>query len=592
MMTDDVAAPEGDQIPGDAGTRRWSRYGVGVALVVVVTVCALVLVRISASPMQPYGSDSAEYIEHHARVTTLLAWADFQRQGDSRAFLQTVDGSFPPLLHLVTVAMGSLTGHSERDVLWTGLLWLALLAASVGATGWLITDSTRVGLAAFVGTFLLPAGHAFAARYYYDLPMTALLWAMTPLGLWAWRRRPLWGGLAVGLLWFAAALVKWTALPFGGAMVVGLALTGRAGAAPASAGSLGLPVVRRFLAASVAGGVLLVLTTAFVREVGPHDSFTAMLGDIGERGEVWGPTGFHEGGLEGALHHLVGSLQPITDDRLGFYPERLVASIFSPVLLAPVLLLLCYWVLRAPRGWPLVAIVVFGQWLFLLLRVRPVDDRFLLTLAPALVLAAALGWAELPRRIAHAVGCALVVVGLLVCADFHHSKGSTAVAAEGPGAGSDRRQRWGLNDSMDQRGWARRDAQAEDRTALREQLWQRLEACVGDYLRFPVHQPFVGDQGDLYWFEYRVLYAHLEEGQPRRRLLPLCTEAPPNETQLALVSVRSGESPELPACLQGQDWQLEAVVPLGLRGRDVAVWGPAGPWACPGHEVKAPRGPP
>jgi len=585
-MTEDVPASGAAELPGVEKTSHGLVPACLVALLLALIVSAVVLLRVSASPIQPYGSDAAEYIEHHARMTTLLAWAEFQREGDFRAFLQAIDGSFPPALHLITITLGSLGGHAAHDVAWTGLLWLGLLALSVGVSGWLLSESPVVGLAAFAGTFLLPAAHAFAARYYYDLPMTALLWAMVALGLGLWLRRPILGGFVVGLVWFAASLVKWSALPFGGVMVLGMAITGRAGSTGSRPGRAGSGFVRRVLASVLAVVVVALLTTAFIREVGPHDSFTAMLGDIGERGEVWGPEGFHEGGVKGAFNHLLGSLQPVTSDRLAFYPERLVASLFSPVLLAPVLLLLCFWVLQGPRGWPLIASVVLGQWLFLLLRVRPVDDRFLLTLAPALVLAAALGWGQLPRRIARATGWVFVAVGLLVCVDFHHSFGSPG--GDGGAAVSDRQQRWGLSDSMDQRGWARRDAQAEDRSELRDKLWRALESCEGQHLRFSFHEPFVGQQGDLYWFEYRVLYAHLEEGQPRRRLLPLCTEAPPDETQLALVSVPTGESPALPACLAEQGWQLEMVIPLGVRGRDLAVWGPKGPWACPGHEDNQP----
>ncbi|HCP47514.1 MAG TPA: hypothetical protein DIU15_15845 [Deltaproteobacteria bacterium] len=587
-MTDDTTGSSEVEPPSEGSSpRRWSLLPAVAALLVAAMVCAVVLARVSASPMQPYGSDSAEYIEHHARMTTLLAWAEFQRYDDFEAFLHSIDGSFPPVLHLVTLVLGSLSGHAEQEVIWTGLVWLGLLAVSVGASGWLLSGSMAVGLAAFVGTFLMPSGHAVATRYYYDLPMTALLWSAVPVGLALWSRRPVLGGLMVGLLWFMAALVKWSALPFGGVMVLGIMLSGRL----QQNGSPWRTAARLLVATILSVLVVGLLSTAFIREVGPHDSFTAMLGDIGERGEVWGPQGFHEGGVEGVVQHLLGTLRPLTEDRLAFYPQRLVASLFSPVLLAPVLLLMCWWIWKKPRGWALVLMVVVGQWLFLLLRVRPVDDRFLLTLAPALVLAAALGWGELPRRIARAVGWLLVLVGLVVCVDFHHSFGQPPPSGGVPG--SDRQQRWGLSDSMDQRGWARRDAQVEDRTELREKLWRRLEACEGEHLRFAFHEPFVGDQGDQYWFEYRVLYAHLEEGQPRRRLLPLCTEAPPHETQLALVSVRSGETPVLPACLAGQGWQLDAVIPVGLRDRDLAVWSPPGPWACPGHEEpKAPRGPP
>ena len=89
----------------------------------------------------------------------------------------------------------------------------------------------REGLAgkAFLATALIPALQATALRSYYDLPMTAVLWlamAVVTSGL-PWR------GVWAGLCLVAATLIKWTALPFGGVMLLALVVVqGRAIARP------------------------------------------------------------------------------------------------------------------------------------------------------------------------------------------------------------------------------------------------------------------------------------------------------------------------------------------------------------------------
>ena len=183
------------------------------AALVVAAVCTIFMVRIHRQPIQPAGGDSV-YTEHRDRLHVLeaLRRADLSQP---RLLVRSLDNAYPPGLHVFTAALGALSGHWVDDVVWTGLVWLALLALGVGGCAAALTGSRLAGLAAFGATMLLPAGQAAATRYYYDLPMSAWLWIM----LWGararWERRPGRGGVGAGALLAMACLTKWTAASFG-----------------------------------------------------------------------------------------------------------------------------------------------------------------------------------------------------------------------------------------------------------------------------------------------------------------------------------------------------------------------------------------
>jgi hypothetical protein len=183
----------------------------------------LVVVRIFGG-LQPYGVEGAHYIEHAERMTVFGAW-DRVSQIEGASVADELDGAFPPLLHLITIGLGVFTGHSAERIALTGLLWLWALAAALGCTAWQFTRSRFAAGAAACGALMLPAAHGFATRYYYDLPMTAVLWAMVPVALATWDRRPVAGGLAVGAIWLAADLIKWSSLPFGAFLLLAVAVT-------------------------------------------------------------------------------------------------------------------------------------------------------------------------------------------------------------------------------------------------------------------------------------------------------------------------------------------------------------------------------
>ena len=106
-----------------------------------------------------------------------------------------------------------------------------------------------------------------------------------------------------------------------------------------------------------------------------------------------------------------------------------------------------------------------GQGAFLLLRIPPTDERFVLTMAPALALTAALGWGKLSTATRIPISVVFIALSFAVAADFHlaprdaDSGPKRAIGEEG----LNDLMLWGLNDSSDQRGWARYDQQRDNR---------------------------------------------------------------------------------------------------------------------------------
>ena len=547
---------------------------------------AIMLLRMDRQPLQPYGTDAAHYIEHTARLDLVqtLAKADFGPHGGDTigSFIEDLDGSFPPLLHLVTAAAGAMGSHSVAGVQWMGLLWLLLLAAAIAGIARTLTGSNAIAAASCCAVGLLPAVHASATRYYYDLPMTSLLWLMV-LALLALGQRAVLASLLTGLLFFAACITKWTALPFGLLMIAGAALC----RIDSNSATTSKDLPRQVMAAVAAVVLASIATVVFLDLAGNHDSFSAMLGDIGERGEIWGPQGVDTGRFAAFSDHILRDLQPLSAQRLRFYGVRTVTSVFSPGLLLMLLALSAVWALRSRRGWTLIACTVAGQGAFLLLRIPPTDERFVLTMAPALALTAALGWGKLSTATRIPISVVFIALSFAVAADFHlaprdaDSGPKRAIGEEGL---SDL-MLWGLNDSSDQRGWARYDQQRDNRDGAREALWSQLSTCKADVFKVASERSLVsetGARGDLYWLRYRSRLSELQEaGRPRRVLLS-CDEANQDETQLALSAVRPGAEPRRPRCIRASAWQLEALVAVGTEGQRVAFWSPNGKTLCDG----------
>ncbi len=233
--------------------------------------CSFVIARfIGGNPLSNDGGDLV-YIHHLARLQIAQRWHEWLSGSLSlRQFAQQIDGDFPPLLHLATLFMGTLIGHSAEAAVLSGLLWLSLLAGSVGYISTKLSrnalahrapgsraDRAAGSLAATV-VLLMGALQGFSLKYYYDLPMTALLWFALATLLWGWQHRPVVAGCLSGILATCAALTKWTALPFATAMALGLALYAQSGANSPSQAR------RRRLSMAIACGVVLLTSGGFL----------------------------------------------------------------------------------------------------------------------------------------------------------------------------------------------------------------------------------------------------------------------------------------------------------------------------------------
>ena len=107
----------------------------------------VVLARVARDGIQMYGCDAAPYIEHVARLHTLRAWREGSLLSPWDLFV-SMDGAFPPLMHVLNLPLGALAGHQASFALFSGLLWLLLLAAMVGL---LTTALSHVRLAGLAG---------------------------------------------------------------------------------------------------------------------------------------------------------------------------------------------------------------------------------------------------------------------------------------------------------------------------------------------------------------------------------------------------------------------------------------------------------
>ncbi|MEC8425513.1 MAG: hypothetical protein VX000_17125 [Myxococcota bacterium] len=487
------------------------------ALAALLGLATMVAMRLTSSPMDGYGDSAAQYIEHLARLRLQLRIA----QGigpDPLSALVQLDGLYPPGLHLLTAAVAPLIGHTAEAVAWTGLLWWAGLALATARAA----EALRPGAGpwAMVATAAIPALHASATRYYYDLPMTALLWAALATLLHAERGRPLARGAAAGMLFSVACLVKWSALPFGLPLVAG-ALTHLWLRNRHAAARVGLATL--LVAGGMIGGFIASGSTSFGAMTSstfqpPPGVEPAALASIGQM----------PGGT--TLRAMVLQAATIDTARLSFYPTRLIATVLSPTLAVAGLPLLFAWLRDRAPGWPILVVGGATTFAFILLLVPPLDERFLLTLAPAFGLSAGLGGAALPGRPRSIAAILGMLASLAVAADFHLRPTTVPLhdqagqlrddALDGrrlvlrPGAGS----------SWDLRGWARSDTARRDRTRLRRALDRRLSSCASADLE--ARDPGVlTAAGDDNWFAYREALAAVE-GRPAGPQWPTDTPAP------------------------------------------------------------------
>jgi hypothetical protein len=79
-----------------------SRLPIAVLVFVAAAVVAVVQLRLSRGGIEAYGFAGAEYIEHVTRLKVLLALRGAGDTGWLQA-LRDMDGSYPPLMHLLTM---------------------------------------------------------------------------------------------------------------------------------------------------------------------------------------------------------------------------------------------------------------------------------------------------------------------------------------------------------------------------------------------------------------------------------------------------------------------------------------------------------
>lgn len=536
----------------ERSTRRdllpWS-----VPLVVGVVVQIFVLGRIAGAPMTSYaGGPGAQF---HAHAHRLWAWASIRdlfafREGPLHT-LFALDGDFPPLLHVATGVMIAPFGHTLNAAMVSGMVWVALLASSLGLLAARLsprggTDHVA-GAAACTGVLLLASYQAVSFRYYFDVPMTALLWAGVAVLVTGWDREDRRVAVAAGLAFFAAVITKWTAVPFGGLM--GLGLLWMARRSPPDARR------RRVRAVLIGGTVAVGLSLAYgvVTALGPGESSFGSMFDSFDSGD----------GAEVDL---------LTAYRVRFYPMWIVRSIVSPALTLLALPLLALWLARGRVAWALVTLTALGQLAWLVASMPVLDERFALTAVPALVLAAALGFGLLPRPGRWILGPLIVAVGLAVCWDAHFGRPGVFSIAD-PDWRIDHWRKLGLENAWNADGaWTRGDATGQDCAGLREQMWDLVQRCEVDVIGIgEANAPLLGDG---YWWSFKVAEHEVigdRSGRERPALVVLNTWDGTQNARPPELTLTTGPAPDGLAAVQVGALASEDCPDVP----EVAVWAPA-----------------
>lgn len=552
-----------------------------MAGLIAAAITAIVWGHLWASAPQPYGVHGDEYVEHAQRLTLVLAL----HQGAWRSpleFLRLADMDYPPGIHALGLPLGALFGHAAERIGWAWMGWVALLGL---ALAWIVDSlggDARGRAAAFASAFLIPAVPAAATRYHFDLPMLVLCWWAFACALGSWSqpalRTRLLGGALTGALAAAAAVTKWTAIPFL------LCMLGAASVAPDGAWTRAFrrraPAV--VSAAAVAGGLLtgfFAVTTESIDAM----SMTFTLGqDL--------PAGVS--GLVDALPAPLGravsrvALQaPFLGDWLAFYGLSTLYMVLSPVLAVGAAILALRWLAVDRRGLVPFGLLTVGGLAFLTLNVPIADSRFILPLAPLAGLVAVLGWTTLGPRTATAVAAIVTAAGLAVAADFHLNPGPARQATivwERPLAdqgGSVTRSGLGLASSSKDRGWVRRDEELPHRRAFRQALWDTWLRCGGGLTG--VSTSLISFGADRYWWQYKARLDRVEGradgGDPWPQITEVCELENPDAETPSVLFVRAASAPDrrLPDCAAARpvDWRWAGFVadPDGGAGAAIHV---------------------
>lgn len=469
----------------------------------LLAVSALVLWRLAETPLIPMVG-GWEY----AAPTYRLWVADQMGQLGLLGVLTdfgALDRDFPPGMHVLSALLGPITGHSPFAVTAQNLLWLALLGGSMLSAGLRLGLTPAGAGRASALAILVPSVHGAACRYYYDLPMTALLFALFAAALARPERRRWLQPLVVGALLAAAALVKWPAVPLGLITLAAAAV-----------------VTRRFVALGVAAlvGALLVFVLYGGRFDGTSLDWMASLMAGGEKP----PTQPRPEGGVTALLSTVDLASRLHPARLAWYPLVAITACLSPLLAAAIAWPSARGLRRGPRpALAAVGVLVLGQLAFHVVFVEVLDARFALSWVPALALVAALGWQGSGPRARRGMEVAAASAALLVAADLHLGLagplaapwtvqlGSTPVI-EGRGLS--------VASSVEALGWVRRDEQSPGFLVERAALWQAIVDAGVPRVGLEPTAPLVSPMGDEPFLRWRAQRARLE-GEPSPRFLSI-----------------------------------------------------------------------
>lgn len=576
-----------------------------VPLAVAGAILLLLGLRLGAQPLDGYGLNGAEYKQH----TDRLRWSQTLQEvrfadppGPLGERLGRLDGEFPPGLYAFAEGVAPIVGRSAEAVVWTAPLWLLLLAFAVASVGWSLSGLKRVAAAAAVGTLLLPGLHGSATRFYFDLPMTALVWTAVAAFLVLRDERPIAAGVLTSAIALLATSFKWPAVPALAPLLLGAALCGW-NARPELRR-------RRLVALGLATGLWVAGVATWVGASEAPGSLESMVAEASVADldlEAESTSGGLAAVVSGTLARLVrpGRERQILM-RAQWYLATAATSVLSPLLALFGIGLLVVWVRRDRRTWPLLGVALVGHGAFLLLLVAPIDDRFLLPTVPALVVACALGWSAIPvQRLRQGSAIAFVLVGLLVAADFHHGPQTplTAPLEVWPGTWAARQEvavpvqsflvrGIGAASSFERRGWGRQDEAVSQRPALRRRVRDWMAQCRPRRLAALEGAPGVGPTGDHTWLEYELARIATEEANAPDIAIQsyTCEDASAVESGSAVLTRHSPGATSPEPCPPPGDWSVVVVLEDPDGGTDVAVWGEDRS-ICRHHETGLPQPP-
>jgi hypothetical protein len=480
---------------------------------------------------------------------------------------------------------GAVFGREATVASATGVGWLLLLVMAVAAcASAILPRGTRLvgASAAAAALALVPAIHGGANRYYYDLPMIALIWCAAAILLWGRDRRPVLAGVSAGVIGSVACLVKWATIPYGAILVVAL-LFGRGG------GDRGARPGFRILACCLAMAIPAYLTVRYLGDVVGTSSF-------GHQAHITVPgaegTDIDRGAFGARFALLPGHWSSMGAPELLFYPLRAAVSVFSPLLFGVTVWLGARALRRRPWELAPLAILGAGHVAFAVFVLPVLDDRFLLPAVPAAVLLAVAGWMTLQDPLRRRVAVGVVAVAAIVAVDLHFAPPTFLTYPVELLAQRDGNSPWtrarGLSaaSSVELRGWARHDEADPARAALHDSVWDVIHACGRGVCVATERQSGAIDRyGDQEWLRFRGLMDRVRGG-PEVLVITTCPTHIGRLPQdcvadLAIEPLAPDGTAEPPGCADEGVWELHASVPDPDGGAGVSVWRKAGAPVCP-----------